>query len=59
MGAAALTPMGGDPMDIVEVDEDRNVWLVPKKPGPVVSSKVLPEAVPEPPEAAGDQAIGP
>lgn len=27
--AATLTPVGGDPMAIVEVDEDRNVWLRP------------------------------
>lgn len=26
--AKALTPMGGDPMDLVEVDKDRKVWLL-------------------------------
>lgn len=41
--AAALTPMGGDPMDLVEVDEDRNVWLVEKKPKESVNpDEVLP-----------------
>lgn len=27
--ARALTPVGGDPRELVEVDEDRNVWLKP------------------------------
>lgn len=27
--AKALTPIGGSPLDLVEVDEDRNVWLRP------------------------------
>lgn len=27
--AKALTPIGGSPLDLVEIDEDRNVWLVP------------------------------
>lgn len=27
--AAALTPVGGSPLDLVEIDEDRNVWLRP------------------------------
>ena len=29
--AKELTPMGGDPMALVEVDEERNVWLVPRE----------------------------
>lgn len=29
--ARALTPVGGDPLDLVEVDEARNVWLVPRR----------------------------
>lgn len=33
--AKELTPMGGDPRQLVEVDEDRNVWLIPRKPGAV------------------------
>src|SRR5256885_6920010 len=45
--AAALTPMGGDPMALVEVDPDRNVWLVEKAPG-----GAEPPA-PEPPPAEG------
>lgn len=28
--AKALTPVGGDPMELVEIDEDRNVWPVPR-----------------------------
>lgn len=30
--AQALTPVGGDPRELVEVDEDRNVWLLPQTP---------------------------
>lgn len=30
--AKELTPMGGDPRELVEVDEERNVWLVPALP---------------------------
>jgi hypothetical protein len=28
--AKALTALGGDPLALVEVDEDRNVWLIPR-----------------------------
>jgi hypothetical protein len=31
--AAALTPMGGDPLSVVEITDERDVWLVPKKAG--------------------------
>ena len=31
--AKALTAQGGDPMELVEVDEDRNVWLLPTEQG--------------------------
>lgn len=34
--AKELTPVGGNPLDIVEIDEERHVWLVPKAPGPVL-----------------------
>jgi len=27
--AKALTPVGGNPYDLIEVDKDRNVWLIP------------------------------
>lgn len=30
--AQALTPVGGDPRELVEVDEERNVWLLPQTP---------------------------
>lgn len=30
--AAELTPMGGDPTVLVEIDEERNVWLIPRTP---------------------------
>ncbi|KKL26897.1 hypothetical protein LCGC14_2390630, partial [marine sediment metagenome] len=28
--AKALTPMGGSPLDLVEIDRERNVWLAPR-----------------------------
>jgi hypothetical protein len=28
----ALVPVGGDPMAITEVDEERNIWIVPRNP---------------------------
>jgi hypothetical protein len=31
--AAVLTPVGGDPNVLVEIDSDRNVWLVPRDAG--------------------------
>jgi hypothetical protein len=31
--------MGGDPLALVDVDEDRNVRLVEKKPGPVAPTE--------------------
>jgi len=31
--AAALTPIGGDPTQLVEIDDERNIYLVPKEPG--------------------------
>lgn len=30
--AQALTAVGADPLALVEIDEDRNVWLVPRQP---------------------------
>lgn len=33
--AKELTPMGGDPRQLVEVDADRNVWLIPREAGQV------------------------
>lgn len=33
---AALTPQGGDPMTLAEIDEDRNIWPVPRDPTPQV-----------------------
>jgi uncharacterized protein len=54
--AKDLTPMGGDPLSLVEVDEDRNVWLRPTGDRGVLTPEELeppePEPVePEPPEA--------
>lgn len=37
--AKALTPIGGNPLDVVEIDDDRHVWLVPKAPGPVIPAE--------------------
>jgi uncharacterized protein len=46
--AAALTPMGGDPTQLVEIDEDRNIWPVPKKAEQ--ASPPEPPPTPTPPE---------
>jgi len=43
--AASLTPMGGDPTQLVEITDERDVWLVPKKAAPGEPDEVLP---PEP-----------
>ncbi len=48
--AAALTPMGGDPTQLVEITDERDVWLVPKKAAPVAAATVA-APVPEPPPA--------
>src|SRR5207249_1155573 len=48
--AAALTPMGGDPTQLVEITDERDVWLVPKKAAPVAAATVA-GPVPEPPPA--------
>lgn len=32
--AAALTPVGGDPRELVEIDEEGNVWLIPRDANP-------------------------
>lgn len=58
--AAALTPVGGDPLELVEIDADRNVWLVPRLAGTPATLPIPPapvedeEEVPDPPE--GDEA---
>ncbi len=41
--AAALTPMGGDPLQLVEITDERDVWLVQREPKPVAAPQ------PEPP----------
>lgn len=55
--AKALTPIGGDPTELVEVDEDRNVWLrptegeqrptIPPTPDETDLDEGLPEAEPD------------
>jgi hypothetical protein len=49
--AQALTPMGGDPLQLIEIDEDRNVWLVVKAPGN--PDDVLPPVPTTPPVPLG------
>lgn len=39
--AKALTAMGGDPMSLVEVDEDGNVWLLPTEGGEDAGGRAL------------------
>ena len=61
--ARALTPLGGDALRLVEIDEDRNVWLLPRKAGeesPFDALPVVPDGSlfgapePEPDDAPGD-----
>lgn len=57
--AKALTPIGGDPMTLVEVDADRNVWLRPTgERGELTPAELEPEepepAVPPDPDAPED-----
>jgi len=57
--AKALTPVGGNPLDIVEIDEERHIWLVPKAPGPVEPAAEeidLPEV--DAPLGEGEEAAG-
>jgi hypothetical protein len=57
--AAALTPIGGDPTLSVEVDEDRNVWLIPRTaddPSPYANLPPKPgEETDEPPADTGGE----
>ena len=39
--AKALTPMGGDPRELIEVDEEHNVWLIPQAPGLPPMSQIV------------------
>ena len=55
--AKALTAMGGDPMNLVEVDEDGNVWLLPTE-GREEPGSALPGAG-GPSGADGDLEAGP
>lgn len=48
--AQALTPMGGSPLDIVEIDDDGSVWLLPRKPDELVMQPGGPGS--PPPEGA-------
>ena len=55
--ASALTPVGGDVLQLVEIDQDRNVWLVPRSVDDPSPFDALPDATedPGPPEATDDQ----
>jgi hypothetical protein len=49
--AQALTPVGGDPRALVEIDEDRNVWPLPQTPEEAKAREFEPEPrMPEPPD---------
>jgi hypothetical protein len=49
--AAKLAGLGGDPLSLIEIDEDRNVWLLPRRPG-----EAMPEPeLPGPREDEGDE----
>jgi len=55
--AAALTPIGGDPGQLVEIDDDRVVYLVPKEPGD--PNLVLPPVAPGPLNPDGTPQLNP
>lgn len=47
--AKALTPLGGSPLSMVEIDEDRNVWLRPTgERGEMSAEEMEPPELPEP-----------
>lgn len=48
--AAALAGVGGDPLSLVEIDEDRRVWLVPHRPGQALPDEFDLRVVPGDPE---------
>lgn len=55
--ASALTPIGGDPRELVEVDDERNVWLRPSEEWemrPEVG-EIEETGVPDPDAPEGDQ----
>jgi hypothetical protein len=47
--ARALTPVGGMPLDYVEIDEDRNIWLRPTGERGQMEPDLLEPPEPEPP----------
>jgi hypothetical protein len=47
--AKALTPIGGSPLDLVEIDEERNTWLRPTgERGELSAEEMEPPDLPEP-----------
>jgi hypothetical protein len=59
--AKALTPVGGDPLELVEIDDDRNVWLRPsaeiweeRQAMGAPARGEAPEPMDEPPEPTDD-----
>jgi len=63
--AKSLTPMGGDPIELIEIDDERNIWLVPRAAGAASPFEALeppqppdggqgPEPPPATPDAAGN-----
>lgn len=47
--AVGLAGAGGDPLALVEIDEQRNVWLTPREPGDPLPEPVWPTAPELPP----------
>ena len=63
--AKSLTPMGGDPIELIEIDDERNIWLVPRDAGEASPFEAIeppqppdggqgPEPPPATPDAAGN-----
>lgn len=58
--ARALTPIGGNPLDLVEVDDDRNVWLRPTgERGELTADEMEPPEPDPAPTPAGDAGADP
>ena len=51
--AKALTPLGGSPLDLVEIDDERNVWLRPTPERDALTEEELQPPEPEPTAVPG------
>ena len=65
--AKSLTPVGGDPVELIEIDDERNIWLKPRSPNDASPFEAPepaplpqgPDGTPEPPAATDPQEQAP